>query len=117
MKLLQRGAYSKANALGSLALSVAVLIILPSLSPAEAQASRQTASDHTKLASADKGVDSLEQLSTSMELLSKRVSPSVVQIFSTGYRLDTDPNVTTPVRLLAARFPVLGLSLPPMVGL
>src|SRR2546426_11564552 len=25
-----------------------------------------------------------------MELLAKRVSPSVVQIFSTGYKLDTD---------------------------
>src|ERR1700693_2632501 len=91
MKLLQRWTHRKTNVLGSLALSVGVLITLPSLLPAEAQASKQTASDHTKLASADQRVDSLQQLSTSMELLSKRVSPSVVQIFSTGYRLDTDP--------------------------
>jgi serine protease Do len=91
MKLLQRGAYRKTNMLGSMAFSLAALITLPSLSTAEAQASNQTASDRSNRASADKGADSLEQLSTSMELLSKRVSPSVVQIFSTGYRLDTDP--------------------------
>jgi len=91
MKFLQRYAHRKTKVLGSLALCVSVLIMLPSLSPAEAQASKQTASDHTKLVTADQGVDSLQQLSTSMELLSKRVSPSVVQIFSTGYRLEADP--------------------------
>ncbi len=91
MKLLQRGAYRKTNVLGLLALSVGVLIILPSLSPAEAQSSKQAASDHTKHASVENRADSLEQVSASMELLSKRVSPSVVQIFSTGYRLDADP--------------------------
>lgn len=91
MKLLQRWAYGKANVLGPLALSMGALIILPSLWPVGAQSSKQTAPEHTKFASADNGVDALEQLSTSMGLLSKRVSPSVVQIFSTGYRLDTDP--------------------------
>jgi serine protease Do len=91
MKLLQREAYRTTNMLGSLALSLGVLVILPSLSPTEAQSSKQTDSGQTKHAIVDNGVDSLEQLSTSMELLSKRVSPSVVQIFSTGYRLDTDP--------------------------
>jgi serine protease Do len=64
---------------------------LPLLSPAGAQSNKQTASDHTKHASVENRVDSLEQVSASMELLSKRVSPSVVQIFSTGYRPDADP--------------------------
>jgi serine protease Do len=91
MKLLQRGAYRKTNRLGSLALSLAVLIMLPSLSPIEAQSSKQTASSQAENAILENGVDSLEQVSASMELLSKRVSPSVVQIFSTGYRLDADP--------------------------
>jgi serine protease Do len=91
MKLIQRGVYRKTNAPGVLALSVGVLIMLPLLSPAGAQSNKQTASDHTKHATVENRVDSLEQVSASMELLSKRVSPSVVQIFSTGYRLDADP--------------------------
>src|ERR1700693_2178663 len=91
MKLFQRGAYRKTNMIGSLALSLGVLVMLPSLSPTEAQSSKQTASGRTKHAIVDNGVDSLKQLSASMELLSKRVSPSVVQIFSTGYRLDRNP--------------------------
>src|SRR5579864_7085308 len=89
MKPFQRGAYRKTNMLGSLALSLGVLVMLPSLSPTEAQSNKD--SGQTKHAIVDNGVDSLERLSTSMELLSKRVSPSVVQIFSTGYGLDTDP--------------------------
>jgi|HubBroStandDraft_6_1064221.scaffolds.fasta_scaffold17390_4 serine protease Do len=91
MKLIQRGVYRKTNVPGVLALSVGVLIMLPLLSPAGAQSNKQTASDHTKHASVENRVDSLEQVSASMELLSKRVSPSVVQIFSTGYRPDADP--------------------------
>jgi serine protease Do len=90
MKILQRGACIKTNMIGSLALSLGVLIMLPSLSATEAQSSKQAASGQTKHAIVDNRVDSLQQLSSSMELLSKRVSPSVVQIFSTGYNLDTD---------------------------
>ena len=90
MKILQRGARIKTNMIGSLALSLGILIMLPSLSATEAQSSKQTASGQTKHAIVDNGVDSLQQLSTSMELLSKRVSPGVVQAFSTGYSLDTD---------------------------
>jgi serine protease Do len=90
MKIPQRGTRIKNNVLGSLALSLGVLIIQPSLSTTEAQSSKQTASGQTRRAIVDNGVDSLQQLSASMELLSKRVSPSVVQIFSTGYNLDTD---------------------------
>ena len=90
VKRLQRGASIKTNTIGSLALSLGALILLPLLSATETQSSKQTASGQTKQAVVDNGVDSLQQFSTSMELLSKRVSPSVVQIFSTGYNLDTD---------------------------
>jgi serine protease Do len=92
MKLLRRGACTTTKRMGSLAFSLGVLILLPSFSAsaAEAQSSKQTVSGQTKRAIVDSGVDSLQQFSTSMELLSKRVSPSVVQIFSTGYNLDTD---------------------------
>ncbi len=90
MKRLQRGACIKTNTIGSLALSLGALILLPSLSATEARSSKQTAAGQTKQAVVDNGVDSLQQFSASMELLSKRVSPSVVQIFSTGYNLDTD---------------------------
>jgi len=76
--------------IGSLAVSLGFLILLLSLSTAEAQSSKQTASGQTKQAIVDDGVRSLQQLSASMELLSKRVSPSVVQIFSTGYNQETD---------------------------
>ena len=90
MKRVQRGASRKINTIGSLALSLGALILLPSLSATQAQSSKQTASGQTRNTVVDSGVDSLQQFSTSMELLSKRVSPSVVQIFSTGYSLDTD---------------------------
>ena len=66
MKILQRGACIKTNMIGSLALSLGILIMLPSLSATEAQSSKQTASGQTKHAIVDKGVDSLQQLSTSM---------------------------------------------------
>jgi serine protease Do len=90
VKRVQRVASRKTNTIGSLALSLGALILLPSLSATQAQSSKQTASGQTRNTVVDSGVDSLQQFSTSMELLSKRVSPSVVQIFSTGYSLDTD---------------------------
>jgi serine protease Do len=80
----------KTNVIGSLVLSLSILIILPSFSATKAQSSKQTTSGQTKHVTVNSGVNSLEQLSTSMELLSKRVSPSVVQIFSTGYNMDTE---------------------------
>src|SRR5271154_6551920 len=80
----------RTNTIGSFALSLGVLVLLPSLSATEAQSGKQTASGQTRHAAADNGVDSLQQFSESMERLSKRVSPSVVQIFSTGYKLETD---------------------------
>lgn len=71
-------------------LSLGILLLLPSWWVTEAQSSKQPGSGQSKHAMADNGVDSLQQFSTSMELLSKRVSPSVVQIFSTGYNLDAE---------------------------
>ncbi len=86
----KRGTCIKSGTIGALALSLGALVLLPSLLATEAQSSKQTASAQTKHAVVDDAVDSLQQLSNSMELLSKRVSPSVVQIFSTGYNLDSD---------------------------
>jgi serine protease Do len=73
-----------------MALALGVLFLLLWSSATEAQSSQQTALGQTKHAIVDNGADSLQRFSTSMELLSKRVRPSVVQIFSTGYNLDTD---------------------------
>jgi serine protease Do len=90
MNKLQRGTCIKTSTIGALAISLGALVLLPSLSATEAQSSKQTASAQTKHAVVDDAADSLQQLSTSMELLSKRVSPCVVQIFSIGYNLDSD---------------------------
>src|ERR1700747_2832401 len=90
MKTFHRGTYMKTNMIGSWALSLGVLIMLPSLSATGAQSGKQTASGQTSHATVDNDIDSLQQLSSSMVLLSKRVSSSVVQVFSTGYSLDTD---------------------------
>jgi serine protease Do len=76
--------------IGSLILILTVLVPLPSLSANAAQSGRPPASGQAKRAIVDSEIGPLQQFSTSMELLSKRVSPSVVQIFSTGYNLDTD---------------------------
>jgi serine protease Do len=90
MKSLRQATCIKTSTIGSLALSLGALVLLPSLSATEAHAGKHTASGQTKRAIVEDGVDSLKQFSTSMELLSKRVSPSVVQIFSSGYNLDSD---------------------------
>jgi serine protease Do len=90
MKRLQCGACIKSNTFGALALGLGALFLLPSLSATYAQSNKQAASGQTRRTITENGVDSLQQFSTSMELLSKRVSPSVVQIFSTGYNLGAD---------------------------
>jgi hypothetical protein len=48
MKTFHRGTYMKTNMIGSWALGLGVLIMLPSLSATEAQSSKQTASGQTK---------------------------------------------------------------------
>jgi len=64
--------------------------LLTAPSPSGAQSSKPSTSVQTKLPLLDNGLDPLHQVSASLEALSKRVSPGVVQIFSTGYRADSD---------------------------
>jgi serine protease Do len=64
-------------------------IFIPS-SPLEAQSNKTSISGPTKHAIADSSIDPLQQISKSMQELSKRVSPSVVQIFSTAYSPESD---------------------------
>ena len=90
MRRLRRASCIKARAIGSLFFSLGTLVLLPSFSATEAQANKKTSSGQTNHAIVDNGTDPLQKFSASMELLSKRVSPSVVQIFSIGYNLDTD---------------------------
>jgi serine protease Do len=90
MRRLQRASCTTTRTIGSLVLILTVLVPLPSLSANAAQSGRPPASGQAKHAMVDSEIGPLQQFSASMELLSKRVSPSVVQIFSTGYNLDTD---------------------------
>jgi serine protease Do len=55
-----------------------------------AQSARPSTSVQAKLPIADTGLDPLHQVSASLEALSKRVSRGVVQIFSTGYKPDSE---------------------------
>jgi serine protease Do len=59
-------------------------------SPLGAQSSKASTPVPTKRSALDNSFDPLQQVSTSLQMLSKRVGPSVVQIFSTGYRPDSD---------------------------
>jgi serine protease Do len=87
MKAFQKEICKRACLTGS---AVFCLLLLFTASPSGGQASKTPASGQTKHPTVEKSIDSLQQLSTSMELLSKRVSPSVVQIFSTGYNPEND---------------------------
>src|ERR1700688_4044673 len=69
-------------------LIVAIILCLDVLitsSALEAQSNKISTSGQTKYAIVDSNIDPLQQISKSMQELSKRVSPSVVQIFSTAY--------------------------------
>jgi serine protease Do len=90
MNTTQRSARLLTNPTCSLAIAVGILITMPSLSTALAQAGKQAHGSEATQLILDRTVDPLQQLSASMEALSKRVSPGVVQIFSTGYNLDRD---------------------------
>jgi serine protease Do len=59
-------------------------------SPLGAQSSKASTPVPTKRSALDNSLDPLQQVSTSLQMLSKRVGPSVVQIFSAGYRPDSD---------------------------
>src|SRR5579864_1605069 len=87
MEILRMRVCKQANVIGALALCLSLLLASP---PLEAQSPKSSSSSQTKHSISDAGVDSLQQLSSSLEALSKRVSLSVVQIFSTGYDLDSD---------------------------
>jgi serine protease Do len=87
MKSCQRTLYKQASLISSVVFCLGLLTSSP---PLKAQFSKASTWDQNKHHSSDTSVDSLQQLSTSLEVLSKRVSLSVVQIFSTGYNLDTD---------------------------
>ena len=64
------------------------VLFAPSLS--SAQSTQPSTSVQAKLPIADTGLDPLHQVSASLEALSKRVSCGVVQIFSTGYKPDSE---------------------------
>ena len=87
MKTFQRRVCKRAYLISS---AVFYLGLLFTTSPLGAQASRTPTSGQAKHPIVEKSIDSLQQISTSMQMLSKRVSPSVVQIFSTGYNPDSD---------------------------
>jgi serine protease Do len=59
-------------------------------SPLGAQSSKPSTSVPTKRSVLDNSFDPLQQVSTALQMLSRQVGPSVVQIFSTGYRPDSD---------------------------
>jgi serine protease Do len=87
MKIFQRRVCKTTGLLGSVVFCVAVLI---ASSPLAAQSGKASTSVQSKHPILDESLDPLRQVSTSLQSLSKRVSPSVVQIFSTGYRPDGD---------------------------
>ena len=87
MKSYQRTLFKQASLISSVLFCLGLLTSLP---PLKAQSSEASTWDQNKHHSSDNSVDSLQQLSTSLEVLSKRVSLSVVQVFSIGYNLDTD---------------------------
>src|ERR1700722_12925106 len=87
MESLQRRTCKQINSISSLVFCLGLLI---APSPSGAQSSKPSTSVQTKLPILDNGLDPLHQVSASLEALSKRVSLGVVQIFSTGYKADSD---------------------------
>ena len=87
MTIFRGRASKQVRLIGSVGFCLGLLI---TSSPLEAQSSKTSTSAETKRAILDSSSDPLHQVSASLEGLSKRVSPSVVQIFSTGYKPDSD---------------------------
>jgi serine protease Do len=77
--MFQRRVCKHVGLVGALALSLVMCSRLA------AQSNRASTAAQTEHAVLDNSVDALQQISTAMQMLSKRVSASVVQIFSTGY--------------------------------
>jgi len=88
MKIFFPGRICKQTKLfGSVVFCLGVLV---GSSPLEAQSSKRLTSVQVKRLALDNSPDPLREVSTSLQLLSKRVSPGVVQIFSAGYKPDSD---------------------------
>src|SRR3984893_2147478 len=71
-------------------LVVFCLGLLVATAPLHAQSNEASASVQTKRPIWDNSLDPLHQVSASLQALSRRVSPGVVQIFSTGYKPDSE---------------------------
>jgi hypothetical protein len=66
------------------------MCLLLATSSLEAQSPKSSSLGQTKRFMLDANGAWLQQISSSLEALAKRVSPSIVRIFSTGYNLDSD---------------------------
>lgn len=87
MKNSLRRLCKQTNLICSILFCLGLLISTPLL---KAQSSKASTWEQNKHHSSGDSVDSLQQLSASLEVLSKRVSLGVVQVFSIGYNLDID---------------------------
>jgi serine protease Do len=86
MKIFQERICKQTSLISSVVFCLGVLI---APSPLGAQSSKASTSLPTKRSVLDNSFDPLQQVSTTLQMLSKRVRPSVVQIFSTGYMPDS----------------------------
>jgi serine protease Do len=86
MKIFQERICKQTSLISSVVFCLGVLI---APSPLGAQSSKASTSLPTKRSVLDNSFDPLQQVSTTLQILSKRVRPSVVQIFSTGYMPDS----------------------------
>jgi serine protease Do len=87
MKIFQERVFKQTSLISSAVFCLGLLI---TPSPLGAQSSKASTSIQTKHPILDNSSDPLQQASASLQLLSKRVSPGVVQIFSTGYSPESD---------------------------
>jgi serine protease Do len=87
MKISQHKICKRVGLIGA---AVFCLCLVFASSPLHAQSAKSSGSSQTKNSILDAGLDPLQQMSSTLQALSKRVSPSVVQILSTGYNLESD---------------------------
>src|ERR1700730_11650812 len=87
MKISRGQACKRSNLTSSV---VFCLGLLMASAPLHAQSNEASASVQTKRPILDNSLDPLHQVSASLQALSRRVSPGVVQIFSTGYKPDSE---------------------------
>jgi serine protease Do len=87
MKLIQGQICKQASLIIAILFCLGALIAAP---PIGAQTSKASAAVRAKQTILDSSSDPLHEVSASLQLLSKRVGASVVQIFSTGYNPDSE---------------------------